>query len=125
MEQELVWQEVRCVTRTSTARTRFEAMAISLELSQRCRLFPRNPMIRRSRRVRSRRTRPHRTDVSWPQVQDHNLFWVNIQTSRFAPVEDRTALKLYATAVDWPLSDAPNSNICSSHISFLGGIFAF
>src|ERR1700689_4456971 len=22
---------------------------------------------------------PHRTDVSWPQVQDHNLFWVNIQ----------------------------------------------
>src|SRR6267154_305113 len=22
---------------------------------------------------------PHRTDVSWPQVQDHNLFWVSIQ----------------------------------------------
>jgi hypothetical protein len=22
---------------------------------------------------------PHRTDVSWPQVQDHNLFRVNIQ----------------------------------------------
>ncbi len=43
MEQELVWQEVHGVTRTSTATTSFEAVAISLELSQRCRLFPRTP----------------------------------------------------------------------------------
>src|SRR5438128_1895635 len=47
MEQELVWQEVHGVTRTS----------ISLELSQRCRFVPKKPTIRRSRRVRSRRTR--------------------------------------------------------------------
>src|SRR6266849_1282347 len=54
MEQELVWQEVRCVTRTSTATTRFEAVAISLELEMP--LVPKRPMIKRSRRVRSRRT---------------------------------------------------------------------
>src|SRR5208282_855998 len=43
-------------------------------------------------------------------------------SSRFALVEDRTALLLYAAAGDWPLSDAPNSNKFSSHISFRTGV---
>src|SRR6266852_1577394 len=74
MEQELVWQEVHCVTRTSTATTRFEAVAISLELSQRCRLFPRNPRSG-GRGGRSRRTRKAESRGHCHQIGERSGGW--------------------------------------------------
>src|ERR1700680_3898545 len=56
MEQELVWQEVHCVTRHQPQRhasRRGQSAVVESEMPP----VPKKPMIRRSRRVRSRRTR--------------------------------------------------------------------